>query len=348
MAQLQAVWKGKGDGADSKSAAEAVSTNSKKRRKQPASLHGRPSDGGCDSGAAVDPDAAFDILSLLSALHEPAEAIRNVHSPRAPIEPLDKDHGHSAEWLLLDVIDSLEHPSSNTSAASTACAKGSAQPPSDRATNRSPSSASQEVAETAAAALGPDEGIRGGSGHASACPRVCSESWCGDDFREDLNSRHTARDSGCPMNECFSGSDCGSTTHGSTALGGSDPTGASSVLRNPIGTCTCACHVIMKRQEGNVIFDEGVVSPEQQTGLLHLSIHYRIAKQSTLLHARDVYAAVYLQTAERRLFQTQGHMGVWQVATQGQGTVASESHGVERATMCASVWNSQRVPPRTY
>lgn len=217
---MQEVWKGVQNGEEGNDTdVETVTGSSKKRRKQPDSLHESSSDGEYECKASVDADAAFEILSLLSALHEPAAVEQRPRSkePRELEVSLDRSHAHSAEWLLLDVIDSLEQPGSSTPAASTACSADDRQHPSYRFQGMVPSPTSQRCTETAAVARGPDESGPGGSKHPHACQLARSDSCRGgdDSCQDDLDAEHTVRDLGCPM--LASGNGSASAAHGSPA-----------------------------------------------------------------------------------------------------------------------------------
>lgn len=189
------MWKDEARCGEAIVSAEREAGSSKKRRKQPASLHECSSCSESDSEPAVDSDAAFEILSLLSALREPGDAPQQKSEEGgAPTLSLHRSSTQSAEWLLLDVIESLEQPEINTHLASSAGSMEMNPALVDCITQMSPIQTAEGFSETASRMLSHDEHKLGETEHVDVCQLVRSESCSGVGCREDLNASHAGRE----------------------------------------------------------------------------------------------------------------------------------------------------------
>lgn len=218
--------------------------STKKRKKQPATVPNIAmscSESGSDG--AVDSDAAFDILSLLSVLHEPGNTQQRREEQEVPTMSLDRGIAHSAEWLLLDVIDSLEQ-SAKPAPISTSTASAGSMEANHPLTRINGMTALLQTDHEC-----PQAELQTPGGHAE---QLCES--------QQANERHAIPVEACTGAACGEGLKNRSTEQESIATrlagsteascGASEHSGAGVAPPTPLGTCMLTLTKAFERLEG--------------------------------------------------------------------------------------------------
>lgn len=157
---------------------DAVTTTDRKENTEAA---GAGETGSCrecpiqsENDFTINADDAFDILSLLSALHQPADPINHdAKHVRSAAALMDSNQAIAAEAVLLDVIDSLEQsqPQQTTTAPSEVNMDMARAEPTDEALKTSGSG----ECRTTASDSGPGTDAIVGAENRNQCNVECGE-----------------------------------------------------------------------------------------------------------------------------------------------------------------------------